>query len=301
MTADPRRRRPGHRQDSRVDRTDRLFGKGRRACPPSRLLAVTFTNKAARELRERMTALIGPPRADSITMGTFHSLCLAILRVDIGKLPEPFAYRRGFAVYDEHYSLKLIQKIKARIEGSSAAVKTADQQKRDDFSAAAVQSIISAAKNEGYDSETFRATPPSQLVLPQLRQLGSEELKLVGRVFAEYEKTMRAENIIDFDDMLILATTVLRTCERTRRKYARHWLHVLVGAEDAQSGPMPRAECKCRPAATLQARPPPPPPLLKDSPRAPSPDPQILDPRSSTLIQTNSRTPMVCNTSCSLF
>ena len=56
--------------------------------PPSRMLAVTFTNKAARELRERITALIGPVEAEQITMGTFHSLCLAMLRVDIDKLPE---------------------------------------------------------------------------------------------------------------------------------------------------------------------------------------------------------------------
>ena len=81
--------------------------------PARRVLAVTFTNKAARELRERITALIGPAAADGVTMGTFHSLCLAMLRVDIEKLPDGMGYRRGFTVYDEYASLKLIKKVRA--------------------------------------------------------------------------------------------------------------------------------------------------------------------------------------------
>ena len=63
--------------------------------PPQRVLAVTFTNKAARELRERITTLIGPDEADSVTMGTFHSLCLAMLRVDIEKLPTEVSLPRN--------------------------------------------------------------------------------------------------------------------------------------------------------------------------------------------------------------
>ena len=73
-----------------------------------------------------------------------------------------------------------------------------------------------------YDAQRFRSSPPRTLAL------GGERLKLVGQVFAAYEATMRAENTIDFDDMLILATTLLRHDERVRRKYARHWRHVLV-------------------------------------------------------------------------
>ena len=68
--------------------------------PPARVLAVTFTNKAARELRTRITALLGPARADAVTMGTFHSLCLSMLRADIHKLQPELPYRRGFAVCD---------------------------------------------------------------------------------------------------------------------------------------------------------------------------------------------------------
>ena len=196
------------------------------AVSPCRLLAVTFTNKAARELRERVTALIGPEDADAITMGTFHSLCLAMLRSDVERLPEELGYRRGFTVYDEDSSLKLMQKIKSRVEGgkaTGAAKQTSEQAAKEEFSAGAVQSIISAAKNDGYDAATFRAQPPRRLAA-----MPTEQLALVGRVFTEYEATMRAENTVDFDDMLILATTLLRTSERTRLKYSRHWQHICV-------------------------------------------------------------------------
>ncbi|EOD08642.1 hypothetical protein EMIHUDRAFT_44073, partial [Emiliania huxleyi CCMP1516] len=194
--------------------------------PPQRVLAVTFTNKAARELRERITRLIGPCEADAITMGTFHSLCLAILRQDITRLPEELPYRSGFAVYDEYSSLKLIKKLKMRLEGGSAtgaAEQTAEQKKKDDFSAGAVQAIISAAKNDMYDAQRFRLHPPAKL-----RALGAQKLRLAAAVFEGYQQTLRDENIIDFDDMLLLTETLLRTSERTRRKYAGHWRHLLV-------------------------------------------------------------------------
>ena len=193
---------------------------------PQRVLAVTFTNKAARELRERITALIGPDGAESITMGTFHSLCLAMLRADIERLPAELGYRRGFAVYDEYASLKLIRKLKERVEGgasSGGGVRTKEQKDKDELSAGAVQAIISAAKNDAYNATSFRQRPPS-------RQLGlpSAKLSMVTQVFELYERTMREENIIDFDDMLLLTSHLLRTSERTRRKYASHWRHIAV-------------------------------------------------------------------------
>jgi DNA helicase-2/ATP-dependent DNA helicase PcrA len=194
--------------------------------PPQRVLAVTFTNKAARELRERITALIGPDGADSITMGTFHSLCLAMLRVDVERLPPELGYRRGFAVYDEYASLKLIRKLKERVEGgapSGGAQRTKEQKEQDELSAAAVQALISAAKNDGHDAASFREHPPRRV-----HHLPAARLSQVSQVFALYEETMRRENIIDFDDMLLLTTALLRTSERTRRKYASHWRHITV-------------------------------------------------------------------------
>ena len=194
--------------------------------PPQRVLAVTFTNKAARELRVRITRLIGPDDADSVTMGTFHSLCLAMLRQDIEKLPEELPYKRGFAVYDEYASLKLIKKLKLRIEGgpkTGAAVQTGEQKKKEEFSAGAVQSIISAAKNDMYDAQSFRSNPPVKL-----HSLGPARLSLVASVFEAYQQALRDENVIDFDDMLLLTETLLRTNDRVRKKYASHWRHIAV-------------------------------------------------------------------------
>ena len=76
---------------------------------PARLLALTFTNKAAREMRSRLSDLLGPPQADLLTLGTFHSLCLAMLRVHIHHLQPDLPYRRNFAVYDETESLKVVR------------------------------------------------------------------------------------------------------------------------------------------------------------------------------------------------
>ena len=106
-------------------------------------------------------------------------------------------YRRGFAVYDEHASLKLIKKLKDKVEGGSgAALKTSQQEKAEELSAGAVQAIISAAKNDAYDAQSFRASPPRRNT-----DMGQQRLRLVAQVFELYQKTLRDENIIDFDDM----------------------------------------------------------------------------------------------------
>lgn len=191
---------------------------------PRRVLGVTFTNKAARELRTRITSLIGPDRADSITMGTFHSLCLAMLRVDIERLPPELGYRRGFTVYDEHAALKLIKKLKERVEGGKTAqVRTRKQKKDEELSAGTVQAVISAAKNDGYDAHSFRTEPPLRY-----ESFGAEQLGIITSVFELYQQTLRSENIIDYDDMLLLTRTLLRTSERIRQKYSSHWRHITV-------------------------------------------------------------------------
>ena len=176
---------------------------------PSCILALTFTNKAARELRERITSLIGPHEAEQVTMGTFHSLCLAILRSDIQHLSDT-GYRRGFAVYDEYYSLKLIRTILKELEVDT-----------EELTAVAIQAIISASKNQFLTADEFSRTPPSA-------RLTAGHIALCSRVFSEYEKRMKASNTIDYDDMLTLTVKLFDTSERTRLKYGRHWLYIQV-------------------------------------------------------------------------
>ena len=165
--------------------------------PPSRVLALTFTNKAARELRERITALLGPAASDQVTMGTFHSLCLSMLRNDIERLGPELPYRRGFAVYDADEALKLVRQLLAA-EGRAppkkgAAVPTLE---REGAEASQVQSAISYAKNRMLDAASFAA------------QYGAGSI--VARVFARYEAELRARNVVDFDDMLTLSVALLR-------------------------------------------------------------------------------------------
>ena len=183
--------------------------------PPSRVLALTFTNKAARELRERITALLGPAASDQVTMGTFHSLCLSMLRNDIERLGPELPYRRGFAVYDADEALKLVRQLLAA-EGRAppkkgAAVPTLE---REGAEASQVQSAISYAKNRMLDAASFAA------------QYGAGSI--VARVFARYEAELRARNVVDFDDMLTLSVALLRDVPEARAKYQRMWSHMHV-------------------------------------------------------------------------
>ena len=202
--------------------------------PPSRVLALTFTNKAARELRERITALLGPAASDQVTMGTFHSLCLSMLRNDIERLGPELPYRRGFAVYDADEALKLVRQLLAA-EGRAppkkgAAVPTLE---REGAEASQVQSAISYAKNRMLDAASFAA------------QYGAGSI--VARVFARYEAELRARNVVDFDDMLTLSVALLRDVpERARQVPADVVAHARRRVPGHQLAAVPRARAARR-------------------------------------------------------
>ena len=128
--------------------------------PARRVLALTFTNKAARELRSRMEALVGPERAEQITMGTYHSLCLAMLRQDIEALGPALPYRRGFAVYDEEDARKLTRDLLKK-EGLLPSRSEASEDEM--ISPATVHARISAAKNAHLDAEAYAALPEATI------------------------------------------------------------------------------------------------------------------------------------------
>src|SRR5205807_1416994 len=155
-----------------------------RAVAPGNILAVTFTNKAAREMQERVRALmrspkseIGSPKSESLnrpTICTFHSLCVRILRQHIEKL----GYKRNFVIYDESEQLGAIKKIMAQI--------SAKAEKQDP---SAILSLLSRFRNGGENAPAF-----------------SDEgvVAMAQHVRAKYESALRACNAVDFDDLILL-------------------------------------------------------------------------------------------------
>ncbi|MDB6150820.1 MAG: helicase, partial [Chthoniobacter sp.] len=164
--------------------------------PPEQIIAVTFTNKAATEMKERLTRLIDPAQAKKVTMSTFHALCVRILRQDIEKL----GYKRNFSIYDEGDTTGLIKKIITR---------TAAQDEKLD--AAVAKSLISKAKNNGW-----REVSPG------------DEQTLAGAVFARYQAELKTLNAVDFDDLLLLTVRLLSEHETAREKWQRRFRYLMV-------------------------------------------------------------------------
>lgn len=174
--------------------------------PPNQILAVTFTNKAAGEMRERVERLLGDARLQSAPLiSTFHSLSVRILRRDIERLEE--GYTRSFTIYDQDDSVRVVK----------ACVKDLgyDDQR---MSARQVQGTISHAKNSGLDAETFAARV----------EYGDEKRAATARVFKLYEERLVANNALDFDDLLIKTVRLLRKDERVRGFYNERFRYILV-------------------------------------------------------------------------
>ncbi|MEZ4501609.1 MAG: 3'-5' exonuclease [Dehalococcoidia bacterium] len=168
--------------------------------PPWRILAVTFTNKAAREMRERVEALLDD-RANELVMGTFHGVCARILRRDGQHVGIP----DGFAIYDTDDQMSLIRQIQA------------DQQidpRR--FTPRQVLSAISSAKNEQRDVEAYRAS------------VGSYFEEIVARVYGAYEAALRRNAAVDFDDLLGMVLKLFAEAPDVLDRYAGRFLHSLI-------------------------------------------------------------------------
>jgi len=167
---------------------------------PWRILAVTFTNKAAREMRERVEGLLGP-EANDLTMGTFHSICARILRRE----GEAIGLPRDFAIYDTDDQASLVRSIEAEL--------SIDQKR---FKPRAVLSAISSAKNERKDSAAFH------------RQADNYFEEIVGRIFERYEEALRRAGAVDFDDLLGRTLELFENHPAIQQKYADRYLHVLI-------------------------------------------------------------------------
>ena len=171
-----------------------------RGVDPYRILAVTFTNKAAREMRDRVYGLIGE-RTRALTLGTFHAVCARMLRID----GERAGVARGFVIYDDADQMTLMRRVL-----SDMGVDPKRHQPR------AVLSAISKAKSELATPESYAQTVASYF----------EEI--VSRAYERYEAALTANSALDFDDLLLKAALLFRHNEDVLRKYQERYLYVLI-------------------------------------------------------------------------
>ncbi len=167
---------------------------------PWRILAVTFTNKAAREMRERAIALMGED-GRSVAMGTFHAMCARWLRIDgsaIGIDP-------NFVIYDDDDQVRLMKRILEELR--------VDPRR---FAPRAVLSAISNAKSEMIVPEEFS------------RRARDYFDEVVARAYPLYQAALKQSSALDFDDLLLEAVRLFRESEETLEKYSGRFLHVMV-------------------------------------------------------------------------
>ena len=167
------------------------------------ILAVTFTNKAAGEMRERVCRLMKKDALPFLWMGTFHGICARLLRADIEALGGSLT--RDFTILDADDAQSMVRHF-LKDRGLSDK----------NFQPRAVAGAISKAKCDGIDAEHFAAKAQGHFALS------------IAPVFRDYERRLAASNTVDFDDLLLLALRVLDEKAEVREKYQRQFQHILV-------------------------------------------------------------------------
>jgi DNA helicase II / ATP-dependent DNA helicase PcrA len=167
---------------------------------PNQILAITFTNKAADEMRERVSSLVGGVSRRMWVM-TFHAACARLLRMEAERL----GYTSRFTIYDEADSLRMLKRCLEELEVDT---------KR--YPPRAVRARISDAKNQLIDAETYQETG------------GGPFEDMVGQAYRLYERRMLEANSMDFDDLLMRTVNVLELFEDVRRRYRERFRWVLV-------------------------------------------------------------------------
>ena len=171
---------------------------------PWRILAMTFTNKAAKEMRERLERLVGLNESKEMYIGTFHAICARVLRAEADYLA-PLGLSRSFVIFDMDDQGTLIKQ----------AIKELNLDDKQ-YRPAVIQGLISRAKNDMQSPD-------------QMAELAAKYLEEVAaRVYKQYQRLLRASNGVDFDDLLMLTERLWRTEPEVLRRYQQRWhyLHV---------------------------------------------------------------------------
>ena len=174
---------------------------------PRNILAVTFTNKAAKEMKERLGNILGENVVKYMWVGTFHGICGRILRENI----ENYSFQSGkrldknFSIYDENDSNAVIKQAIKKLNLDDKV-----------YQPKLVKSVISNAKNKMQDAYTFATFA---------RDFKSQK---IAAIYEEYENALNNNNAIDFDDMLLLTVKLLEQCKEVRQLYYDRFQHILV-------------------------------------------------------------------------
>ncbi len=170
----------------------------RRGVPPYDIIAVTFTNKAAREMENRVVNMVQQD-LEGIWLGTFHAICARLLRRESNYLP----YKSNFVIFDSDDQESLIKRALRELNIDDKTHRPAG-----------IHAAISAAKND--------------LLLPDDMPISTYRDEVVKRVYTRYQQMLTANNAVDFDDLLMVAARLLQEQPGVAERYARRFQHVLV-------------------------------------------------------------------------
>ena len=171
---------------------------------PWEVLAITFTNKAANELKSRLGAMLGEEVAADVWASTFHSACVRILRRDIDRI----GFDRSFTIYDTDDSKRVIKDILKELSLDEKAFPTRE-----------ILSIISRAKDEMQSPEAF---------MQQWKDVNDWRRIRIGKVYSLYTKKLREANALDFDDIILHTVRLLQDCPDVRAYYQNKFRYILI-------------------------------------------------------------------------